>query len=111
MIDKDFTDHHKLPFITKKHPIPIKVIGGRPLISWDVTHETIPLDIVLERHRSIIAFNVIKSLLNLVVIGFSWLNKYNSIIDWKIGRLAFQPNIASIQESGHRETSSAPDHQ
>jgi hypothetical protein len=32
-IDKEFANHHKLPLIIQKHPIPIKVIGGRPLIS------------------------------------------------------------------------------
>jgi hypothetical protein len=33
-IDKDFADHHKLPLITKKHPTPVEVINGRPLVSW-----------------------------------------------------------------------------
>jgi hypothetical protein len=68
----------------------------------DVTHETIILDIVLEGYHSIIAFNVIKSPSNPVVLGLSWLDKYNPTIDWKTRRLAFQPNITSIQESGYR---------
>jgi hypothetical protein len=68
-MNKDFVDHHKLPLATKKHPILVEVIDGRPLISGDITHETIPLDIVIERHHSIIAFNVIKSSSNLVVLG------------------------------------------
>jgi hypothetical protein len=68
-INKDFIDHHKLPLVMKKHPILIEVINGRPLVSGDVTHETISLDIVLEGHHSIIAFNVIKSPSDLVVLG------------------------------------------
>jgi hypothetical protein len=107
-MDKDFVDHHKLPLVTKKHPIPI---DGRPLISEDVTHETILLDIVIEGHHSIIAFNVIKSPSNPVVLGLSWLDKNNPTIDWKTRRLTFQPNIASIQESNCGKISSVPSHQ
>jgi hypothetical protein len=47
-MDKDFIDCHKLPLITKKYFTPIEVINGRPLVSWDITHETIPLNIVIE---------------------------------------------------------------
>jgi hypothetical protein len=32
-MDKDFIDHHKLPLITKKHPIPVEVIHRKPPIS------------------------------------------------------------------------------
>jgi hypothetical protein len=43
-----FADCHKLPLNTKKHLIFVEIIDGRPLVSRDVIHETIPLDIVLE---------------------------------------------------------------
>ena len=74
-INIDFTDCHKLPLITKKHLIHVEVIDGKLLVLGDVTHETIPLDIVLKGHHSIIAFNVIKSPSNLVVLRLSWLDK------------------------------------
>jgi hypothetical protein len=70
-IDKDFADCHKLSLITKKHPILIKVIDGRPLISRNVAHDSTLLDIVLKGYHSIIAFNVIKTPSNLVVLGLS----------------------------------------
>jgi hypothetical protein len=47
-MDKDFIDRHKLLLVTKKHPIPIEVIDRRPLMSGDVTHDTILLDMVIE---------------------------------------------------------------
>ena len=109
-IDKDFANCHKLPVVTKKHLIPIEIIDGRPLVSGDVTHEIILLNIVLERYHSIIAFNTIISPSNPIILGLSWLDKYNSTIDWKTRRLAFQPNIASIQKSSYRKTSSIPNH-
>jgi hypothetical protein len=80
-MDKGFVDRYKLSLITKKHPIPVKVIDGRLLVSRDVTHKTTLLDIVLEGHHNIIAFNVIKSPSNPVVLGLFWLHKYNPTID------------------------------
>jgi hypothetical protein len=108
---KNFIDCHKLLLVTKKHPILVEVIDGRPLVSGEVTHETTLLDIVIEEHHSIIAFNIIKSPSNLVVLGFSWFDKYNPTIDWKTRRLIFQPSMASIQEFGYGETAPVPDHQ
>jgi hypothetical protein len=70
-MDKNFVDRHKLLLITNKDLILVEVINGRPLVSGDVTHETTLLDIVLERHYSNKAFNVIKSSSNLVVLGLS----------------------------------------
>jgi hypothetical protein len=70
-IDNFFVDFHKLLLVTKKYYIPVEVIDGRPLVSGDVTHETTLLDMILEGHHNIIAFNVIKSPSNPVVLGFS----------------------------------------
>ena len=70
-MDKGFVDCHKLFFVTKKDPIPIEVIDRRPLVLRDNTHETMPLDIRIEGHHSIIAFNIIKSPSNPVVLGLS----------------------------------------
>ena len=49
-IDKDFAERHKLPLVTKKCPMSVEVIDGRPLISGDVTHETKALDIYIDQH-------------------------------------------------------------
>jgi predicted aspartyl protease len=92
-MDKDFVNYHKLPLITNKHPIIIEVIDKRPLISGDVIHETTPLDIVIDGHHNIIAFNVIKSPSNPVVLGLSWLDKYSLVIDWKTQRLIFRQEL------------------
>jgi hypothetical protein len=51
------------------------------LMSRDVIHETTPLDIFLKRYHSIIAFNIIKSPSNPVVLSLSWLEKYNPTIN------------------------------
>jgi len=76
-IDKDFAEKYNLPLITKKSPVHVEVIDGRPLVSGDVTEKTKPLDAFIESHQSIIVFNVIKSPSNPVVLGLSWFDKYN----------------------------------
>ena len=67
--------------------------------------------IILQGYHSIIVFNVIKSPSNPFILGLFWLDKYNPIIDWKTWRLAFEPNITSIQEYDYGESSSILDHQ
>jgi hypothetical protein len=74
-------NHHKLSLVTKKHPIPVEVIDGGPLVLGNVTHETTLLDIILKDHHNIIAFIVINSLSNSIDLGLFWLNKYNPTID------------------------------
>jgi hypothetical protein len=49
-IDKIFVKRHNLPIVPKKYLVTVEVIDDRPLISGDVTHETKPLDIILEGH-------------------------------------------------------------
>ena len=110
-MDKDFIDRHKLPLVTRKHSILIEVIDGRPLVLGNVIHETTSIYIIIEWHHSIIAFNIIKSPSNPIVLGLFWLDKYNPVIDWKIQRLTFQPRIASIQKSNYGGISSIPCHQ
>jgi hypothetical protein len=94
-IDKDFADCHKLSLVTKKNLIPVEIIDGRPLVSGNVTHEIIPLYIVLKGHYSIIVFNIIKSSSNPVVLGLSWLDKYTELLtgrpeDWLFSQTFLQ---------------------
>jgi len=82
-IEKDFAECHKLPLVTKKCPVSVEVIDGRPLVSGDVTQETKALDIYIDKHQSTVVFSVIKSPSNPVILGLSWLDRYNPDIDWK----------------------------
>ena len=70
-IDKDFVKRHNLPIVRKKYPVAVEVIDGRPLSSGHVTHETKPLDIILEGYQSSIVFNIISSPSNPLVLGLS----------------------------------------
>ncbi len=95
-IDKNLVKRHNLPIVLKKSPVAVEVIDSRPLISGDVTHETKPLDIILEGHRSTIVFNIISSPSNPLVLGLSWLEMINPDIDWKKRKLTYRTIVSHI---------------
>ena len=101
-IDKNFAECHKLALVTKKFLVPIEVIDGRPLKSGDVVQETKPLSISLRNHQSSIVFNVIKSPLSSIILGLSWLDRYNLDINWNTWKLTFQSS--SLSPSHRLET-------
>lgn len=91
-IDEDFAKLHNFPLVKKLTPVHVEVIDGRPLSSGNITYETKPLKICLENHRSNIVFNVIKTPSCPVILGLSWLDKYNPSIDWKLRKVTFPTN-------------------
>ena len=106
-IDKDFAERHKLPLVTKKCPVSVEVIDGRPLVSGDVTQKTKALDIYIDQHRSTVVFNVIKSPSNPVILGLSWLDRHNPDIEWKKRKVEFKlekiesPNMQKLESLSH----------
>jgi hypothetical protein len=61
----------------KSTPIAMGVIDGRSLSSRPMTHETKALDIIIETHTNKVAFNVISSSTNPIVLGLSWFILHN----------------------------------
>jgi hypothetical protein len=57
--------------------IAVEVIDGQSLSLGLVTHETKALDITIRTHTSKVAFNVISSSTNPIVIGLSWFILHN----------------------------------
>lgn len=60
----------------------MEVINGQNLSSGPMTHETKLLNITIRMHTSKVAFNVILSPTNPVVIGLSWFILHNLWVDW-----------------------------
>lgn len=88
-LDREFVKLHKISLVQKSNPVHVEVIDGHPLSSGKVTHETMLLKIAFDGHRSTIIFNIIRTPSNPVILGLSWLEKYNRLIDWKSRRLTF----------------------
>ena len=83
-MDKDFAMKHSLELIGKIHPIPVKVIDGRPLASGNVMQETQLLEVRLEDQLSHIVFNIIQYPTNLVVLNLPWFELHNLDVNWNI---------------------------
>ena len=88
-LDEEFVKSHKFPLVQKSQPVHVEVIDGRLLSSGSVTHETMPLEVTFEGHSSQIIFNVIRTPSNPVILGLSWLEKYNPSVDWKLRKMTF----------------------
>lgn len=96
-IDEEFTKLHNIPLVKKPKPVHVEVIDGRPLSSGNVIHETKPLKVRLENHESNIVFNVIKTPSCPVILGLSWLARYNPLIDWKLRKVTFPTNSLKVE--------------
>ncbi|KAH7422150.1 hypothetical protein KP509_13G093300 [Ceratopteris richardii] len=68
-IDEGLVKKHGIPIRRKNKPVVAEVVDGRPLASGNITMETTPLRVHLGDHESHICFNVISSLVHLVIIG------------------------------------------
>ena len=60
----------------------MKAIDGRPLSFGDIIEETTPLATSIENHTSHISYNIIHSPSTPVILGLSWLERFNPNIDW-----------------------------
>ncbi len=69
--------------------VTMEVIDGCSISLGPMTHETKASDITIEMHTSKVAFNVISSATNPIVIGLSWLILYNPQMDWHTKNLHF----------------------
>jgi hypothetical protein len=67
----------------------MEVIDGQSLSKRHVTHETKALNITIEMHTSKVAFNVISSPTNPIVIGLSWFILHNLQMDWRTKKFHF----------------------
>ena len=71
--------------------------------SGSVTHETMPLEVTFEGHSSRIIFNVIRTPSNPVILGLSWLEKYNPSVDWKSRTVTFPSPLAHLDHNPVRK--------
>ncbi len=76
-IDMEVVQQHKMIIMKKNMQIVVEVINNQNLSSRPMKHETKALNIIIGTHTSKVAFNVISSPTNLIVIGLSWFILHN----------------------------------
>ena len=88
-LNEEFAKCHKICLVQKSKPVHVEVIDGQPLSSGSVTYELEPIEMTFKDHSSYIIFNIIKTPSNLIILGFSWLEKHNPSIDWRLRTITF----------------------
>jgi hypothetical protein len=87
-IDKEYAHAHGIPLRKRKFPISLAVIDGRDIASGVVTLESEPITSIVDSlFQSCICFNVISCPAYPIVIGLSWLELHNPVVDWKQRKL------------------------
>lgn len=99
-LDITFARSSRIPVVAKKKPIPVEVIDGRPLSSGAITEATSPLILTVGSHLEEISFYLITSPRHPVILGLSWLEAHNPLVDWRDRSIQFSsldhpPQLAS----------------
>lgn len=108
-MDKRFAELNKILLVRKKIPVHCEVIDGRPIASGDITHETIPLKVMINGYHHTVVFNIIGlgKTSEPIILGYSWLEKYNPKIDWSTRQVEF-PDTNEHKGSEGNGKSAAP---
>jgi hypothetical protein len=88
-LDEEFTRLHKIPIVKRLNPVHIEVIDKRLLSFGNITYKTIHLEVNFGNHSSSIVFNIIRTPSVPVILGLSWLERYNLQINWKSRNIEF----------------------
>lgn len=88
-LEEEFTKRIKIPLRQKPKPIHIEVIDGQSLLFGTIVYEPEPIEVTSKDHNRYIIFNIIRTPLNPIVLGLSWLKKHNPSIDRKSQMMTF----------------------
>lgn len=108
-VDVDFCKKHSIPLVEKTSPIEVETVDGSPISSGKITHQTVPLQMVINSHRENISLDVIISPNQPVILGFEWLQHHNPVIDWSSNQVYFNDkSSASVPPRGPPATKRRP---
>ena len=102
-----FTRTQGIPVVRNTIPIPVEVIDGPSLSSSAIKEATIPLILRVGCHQEEAIFNLIASPRHPIILGLSWLEKHNLVVDWHTRSIDFFP-IYRPQEFSSTLRANAP---
>jgi hypothetical protein len=88
---------YKLPIILRNKRAHVEVVDGRTIESGIVTYESKLLDISLDNCLYKVAFNIIKTPNNPIILGQFFLEVYNPKIDWQKKELRFSKTCNIVE--------------
>jgi hypothetical protein len=103
-LDEEFIRLHKIPIVKKLSPVHVEVINEQSLSSVNVIHETILLEVKFGSHSNSIIFTIIRTPSDPIILGLSWLERYNPQIEWKSKNIEF-PVIPTLTERTSKPSS------
>lgn len=92
-MDSVFATAHSFPLLPNPTPIHVTVVDGRPLSSGPISTHTSPLSMTSPLHTELLSFHV-ATLDVPVILGLSWLIRWNPHINWVTQTL--HPAINSV---------------
>ena len=81
--DVVFAQAHGVPVICLSKAIPVEAIDGHVLSTGEITHSTIRLGLCVGSHKEELPFYLIASPQHPIVLGLTWLEAHNPIVDWR----------------------------
>ena len=81
-IDVVFVQAHGVPVVCLSKPIPVEAIHGCVLSLGGITHSAILLGVRVGSHQEELPFYLIASPRHPIILGLTWLEAHNTIVDW-----------------------------
>lgn len=91
-VDQAFVEKFNIPLRTKTKPEVLKVVDGRESQAGMVTHE-VDLLMLYKTHEEYIVFQVTKLADYPIILGKSWLNTHDPLIQYSTNTLDFDPVV------------------
>ena len=104
-MDELFAHTHSIPRVAQAKPIPVEVIDGRPLVSGAITEGTTPLQLMVGSHSEVITFCLISSPRHPIILGLSWLETHNPMVDWRMRCIDFTNRDGKANSSSEANNS------
>ncbi|KAH7331513.1 hypothetical protein KP509_20G037500 [Ceratopteris richardii] len=113
-MDIKYVRDNVISIVQKSFPILVEVIDGHLVSSGAITHETISLDLCMGKHEETIKFNLITSPNHPIILGLSWLEVHNLIVNWQTRSLSFpseccQSHSCLLESNTPRSLTHAPE--
>ena len=92
-IDADFVRRQSIGLQPRVSPLHINIADGRPISSGAITHETIPVRLVIGPHSEDISLNVTTLDRYPIFLGVPWLSLHDPTIRWSQHQIIFDSDF------------------
>uniref|UniRef100_A0A8C5M7C9 ribonuclease H n=1 Tax=Leptobrachium leishanense TaxID=445787 RepID=A0A8C5M7C9_9ANUR len=89
-LDNKLSSRLSIPIHNKAFPVCVQLVDGSHLQSGPITHETIPLQVIIgSKHSETLCFDIVSSPLYPIILGLPWLKQHDPYIHWSSASVSF----------------------